>query len=236
MTQLLHCQKSQLLLAGVLARTSLSLEVGAGLRAIVENCFFNFVESSDLSTLLLLSGRMCKALLPHKGAKTSRKLSPTFQCWGIWGVGLLAQGQKLNQGNVSLLWVYTGSIRICPSPGLLLPEIIGQYNSLVYRAADGDRSYRFKSPTIRSLATTNGKQAGAGALKVSEGGKLRPIYASEVEQIMGFSIGYTRIGITQDGRTIEISTTQSVKMLGNSVIPGDIERVLRGLRVLIEGV
>ena len=111
-------------------------------------------------------------------------------------------------------------------------------SSIVYRAADGDREYFDETPTMRSLTSTNGHQAGSGAVKVREyQGQTyleRTMTATEYENVMGWESGCTAIGITEDGKEIKISQTQRKKMLGNGIICQEITELLVGLKAILE--
>lgn len=111
---------------------------------------------------------------------------------------------------------------------------------VVYRAADSDRAYSDESPTLRSLAKTNGKQAGSGAVKVREYNGTqyleRPMTAREYENLMGWESDSTAIGLTEDGKEISISQTQRKKMLGNGIIPQEITEMLTALKPIIEAI
>lgn len=111
--------------------------------------------------------------------------------------------------------------------------------AVLYRAAGGDRIYTEESPTLRSLSNTAGNhQAGSGAYKVREyQGETyleRPINATEAEQLMGWEVGSTAIGINKEGDEIFISQTQRIKMLGNGIIPAEITDILTAIKPLLE--
>ncbi|QLE42271.1 hypothetical protein FD723_18805 [Nostoc sp. C052] len=141
----------------------------------------------------------------------------------------------------SSLWVCTGDIRATtPKLGLkTLAEIIGEGNAIVYRAAGGDRLYHEEAPTLRSLSSTGGNhQSGTGAYKIREyEGETyieRPINATEAEQLMGWEVGSTAIGINKEGDEITISQTQRIKMLGNGIVPGEITDILSAIKPILE--
>ncbi|WP_335176863.1 hypothetical protein [Nostoc sp.] len=139
------------------------------------------------------------------------------------------------------------------SPCLLSPGVGGRKFSVIYRAAGSDRIYTEESPTLRSLSNTGGNhQSGSGALKIREvcraedSGRQdpreyqgetyleRPINATEAEQLMGWEVGSTAIGINGEGDEITISQTQRIKMLGNGIIPAEITDILTAIKPLLE--
>ncbi|MEH1828256.1 MAG: hypothetical protein V7L22_23465 [Nostoc sp.] len=111
--------------------------------------------------------------------------------------------------------------------------------AVLYRAAGGDRIYTEESPTLRSLSNTGGNhQSGTGAYKIREyEGETyieRPINATEAEQLMGWEVGSTAIGINQEGEEFFISQTQRIKILGNGIIPGEITDILTAIKPMLE--
>lgn len=112
----------------------------------------------------------------------------------------------------------------------------GGARAVIYRGASGDRLYTDIAPTLRSLGNTGGKhQAGSGAFKVVKpDGSYRPITPNECEKLMGWPIDSTAKGITADGKEIAISNTQRHKMLGNGIIPQEIESICNSLRPFLE--
>ena len=183
-------------------------------------------------------------------ALTSKQSSENLQNWGMWEVGEPAPGMQRNQEKELYVWVLTGKLLLKASPGENLSNILGLHSSIIYKAAGKNREYFERAPTLRSLSSsssssssssTKNKQAGSGALKVcinanstnETGRQLRPIYPSEAERIMGFPVGWTKLGINGEGNKTEISATQSIKMLGNSVIPSEITKVLEGLKQIL---
>jgi site-specific DNA-cytosine methylase len=110
--------------------------------------------------------------------------------------------------------------------------------AVLYRAAGGDRLYTEESPTLRSLSNTGGNhQAGSGAYKIREyDGETyleRPINATEAEQLMGWEVGSTAIGINKEGDEITISQTQRIKMIGNGIIVGEIVDILTAIKPIL---
>jgi site-specific DNA-cytosine methylase len=108
---------------------------------------------------------------------------------------------------------------------------------VLYKAASGDRYYSENAPTLRSLSSTSGHQAGNGAYKVREfqGEEWleRPITAIEAERLMGWEEGCTATGINDRGEEISISTTQRIKMLGNGIIPNEVTEILDALKTFL---
>lgn len=109
--------------------------------------------------------------------------------------------------------------------------------AILHKSPAGDRHFFDNAPCLRSLPSTNGKQAGSGAYKVREfqGEQWleRPITATEAERLMGWEEGSTAKGVTADGKKIEISTTQRIKMLGNGIIPAEITEILEALKPIL---
>jgi hypothetical protein len=109
--------------------------------------------------------------------------------------------------------------------------------AVLYRAASGDRLYHDQAPTLRSLANKDNHQAGSGAYKIREyNGETyleRPINATEAEQLMGWEVGSTAIGINREGDEISISQTQRIKMLGNGIIPAEITDILTAIKPML---
>lgn len=105
--------------------------------------------------------------------------------------------------------------------------------AVLYRAAGGDRIYHDQAPCLRSP-----NNAGNGAYKVREyKGETyleRPINATEAEQLMGWEVGSTAIGINREGDEITISQTQRIKMLGNGIIPAEITDILAAIKPILE--
>ncbi len=124
------------------------------------------------------------------------------------------------------------------APCLLSPGDGGRKLIIVYRAAGGDRLYDQEAPTLRSLSSTGNHQSGNGAYKVREyQGETyleRPINATEAEQLMGWEVGSTAIGINKEGDEISISQTQRIKMLGNGIIPSEITDILTAIKPILE--
>ncbi|WP_442948273.1 hypothetical protein [Nostoc sp.] len=109
--------------------------------------------------------------------------------------------------------------------------------AVLYRAAGGDRIYTEVAPTLRSLSNADKHQSGSGAYKIreyqGENYLERPITATEAEQLMGWEVGSTAIGINREGDEITISQTQRIKMLGNGIIPGEITDILQAIKPIL---
>ncbi len=67
-------------------------------------------------------------------------------------------------------------------------------------------------------------------LPYSYRGNPRPLTATEFERLMGWPVGCTEKGITRDGQEITISKTQRQKMLGNGIVPQEIEDICNKLK------
>ncbi len=105
--------------------------------------------------------------------------------------------------------------------------------AVLYRAAGGDRLYHEQAPCLRSP-----NNCGTGAYKIREyQGETyleRPINATEAEQLMGWEVGSTAIGINNEGDEISISQTQRIKMIGNGIIPDEITDILTAIKPMLE--
>lgn len=109
--------------------------------------------------------------------------------------------------------------------------------AVLYRAPSGDRLFPTQAPTLRSLASTNGHQAGSGAVKVREfQGELyydRPLLPQEAEALMGWEPNSTALGIDAAGREIAIAATNRHKVLGNGIIPQEVTEILGAIKSLV---
>lgn len=134
------------------------------------------------------------------------------------------------------MWVFYGNVqnKTVESNKPKLSEIIGDNSCVVYRSASGDREYWENAPTLRSLSNTGGKhQSGSGAVKVrtyqDDSYTQRPMSAKEAEALMGWEPDSTAWGINSNGEKIAISETQRKKILGNGIVPQEIESILRSV-------
>jgi hypothetical protein len=221
----------------VLAKISALVEIAPVLRELVENCSLNSADFCDYSSLRCLFGKTYQGRLVLEADKTLKKSLVLLHNWGIWGLITVPVVPKLNQESEFSVWVYTGDIRIASVESQSLQQMLGEGNSLVIRAAGGDRIYSLRAPTLRSLAKTGQKQAGSGALKICDRkGNLSPVPATIVEKLMGWSENSTQFGIDATGKRVEISQSQRVKMLGNGVIPGEITRILEGCKGILQSI
>jgi DNA (cytosine-5)-methyltransferase 1 len=77
-----------------------------------------------------------------------------------------------------------------------------------------------------------GKRGGkAGVPPVLYKAKIRRLTPRECERLQGFPDDWTKLGLTCDGRVVEISDTQRYKLLGNAVtvnVVGFLGELLRG--------
>jgi len=64
--------------------------------------------------------------------------------------------------------------------------------------------------------------------------RQRPLSATEFERLMGWPTGSTEKGITASGKEITISKTQRQKMLGNGIIPQEIQDICLSLKPFLE--
>ncbi len=64
--------------------------------------------------------------------------------------------------------------------------------------------------------------------------RQRPLSATEFERLMGWPVGCTEKGITRSGKEINISKTQRQKILGNGIIPQEIQDICLSLKPFLE--
>ncbi len=64
--------------------------------------------------------------------------------------------------------------------------------------------------------------------------RQRPLSATEFERLMGWPVDSTKKGITASGKEITISKTQGQKMLGNGIIPQEIQDICLSLKPFLE--
>jgi hypothetical protein len=239
-------------LGGVPALISALQENAPGLKELADSCFLSSSDSLKSSSLQLFCGKTFQqSCLVEKGKTTSKSLM-RLRRWGMWGLGKCETETGMNPKTESdySVWVFTGDIR-ATLPKLTkksLQEIFNGVNSVsgeplhqdkrgasfavLYRAASGDRIYHEQAPCLRSP-----NNAGNGAYKIREyQGKNyleRPINATEAEQLMGWEVGSTAIGINSEGDEITISQTQRIKMLGNGIIPAEITDILTAIKPML---
>lgn len=112
--------------------------------------------------------------------------------------------------------------------------------AVIDRARGGDRTYTEIAPTIRTASKSkNGKQGGSGAFKVlEEDGSRRAMRPNEVEKLMGWGwdSDSTKIGLNVVGETRYISNTQRHRILGNGIIPAEIENICNSLKPFLEAI
>lgn len=108
--------------------------------------------------------------------------------------------------------------------------------AFVMRAAGGERAYTRFAPTIRGMnwqKRSGYRQPGTGHMKVRmPNGDTRPPLPTEIEKIMGENPNCTRYGLTDEGKEIEISANERVKMLSMGMLPGaiaDMAGCIKGL-------
>lgn len=238
--------------SAVLAQTFPWLEKEQVLREVADNCFLKQSDSWKSSSLRVLSLKTSMALLATTKGKPSRRSSLRLDNWGMWGLGnyLTETATCPKTDQEFSVWVITGDIRATkPKPyKRSLQECLDgtAINSfIVHKSAGGERYYYKEAPCLRSrsvvlvvsLSSTNGHQSGSGAIKVrefqSQESIERPLTATEAERLMRWLEGSTAIGFTAEGKGIEISTTQRLKMLGNGIIPAEITEILQGLKEVI---
>ena len=83
---------------------------------------------------------------------------------------------------------------------------------------------------LRSGARPRRLRDGKAALIPTSYRRQRPLSATEFERLMGWPVCSTEKGITASGEEISISKTQRQKMLGNGIIPHEIEDICNKLK------
>lgn len=236
-----HSHDQTSLSSAVLVQTFPLLEREPELLEITQACFLKDSDFCDFKALRLSFLKM----LPDSSAATTDltsilSLVPSRN-WGMWGVGTneteSVTSPRIEDG--SSLWVLTGNVqcsKIEPNR-LSLDECLDSPGVIIDRHISGDRIYDTIAPTIRSCARSkDGHQSGGGQYKVRDSnGNIRPLTGNEFEKIMGWKTGSTATGATkQTGEVVTISTTQRHRMLGNGIIPAEIEDICNSLRPFLE--
>ena len=90
-----------------------------------------------------------------------------------------------------------------------------------------DCTGQFATNRKRPISLKTGKRKD---LPISYRGNPRPLTATEFERLMGWPVGCTEKGITASGQEITISKTQRQKMLGNGIVPQEIEDICNKLK------
>jgi DNA-cytosine methyltransferase len=110
--------------------------------------------------------------------------------------------------------------------------------AFVMRAAAGERVYTRFAPTIRGMnwqKRSGYRQPGTGHMKVRmPNGETRPPLPTEIERIMGEMTDCTRYGLSHEGKLVELSANERIKMLSMGMLPGaitDMASCLKGLLV-----
>lgn len=236
------CQYQTSLCGGLLAPISALRGIEPGLRAIAESCFLKASDFYDSSSLVTFCLRTSRESSLTTAAKPSSKSLPRLGRWGIWAPGSSATGidTSLKTESESSVWVFTGDVQsLAPLPGKKsLKECLQSDGAaIVYRAPGEDRVFTQQAPTLRSLASTNGHQAGSGAVKVREfQGELyrdRPLLPEEAEALMGWEPGCTAKGIDATGNEVTIAATNRHKVLGNGIIPQEITEILSAIKPMV---
>ena len=133
----------------------------------------------------------------------------------------------------SSLWVLTGNVgcRLIEPNRPSLAECLDTPGVIMDRHISGDLQYSTICPTIRSP-----KGGGSNLKVIREDGTRRNVSGNELEQLMGWEKFSTTFGVTTDGEVISISEIQRHKMLGNGIIPAEIEDICNSLRPFLEGI
>lgn len=224
-----------------LVQTFPALAIEPELMAVTQACFLKDSDFCDFKGIRHLSLRMSLESSVATTDKTSTlSLAPSLN-WGIWVAGRNATALDTSPKteNEFSLSVFTGDVR-CNLVEIDRPFLTDCLDdggiAVIDRARGGDRTYSHIAPTIRTASRDkNGKQGGSGAFKVlEEDGSKRPLRPHEVEKLMGWEENATATGITSDGEKVSISNTQRHRMLGNGIIPAEIENICNNLRPFLE--
>lgn len=227
------------LFSEALVRTCPALANEPDLMGLAHACFLKESDYCDYKALRVSYLRMspdCSAVT--EGVTLNKSSVPSLN-WGIafrGNFGMEPNGFPKTENESSLL-VLSGNVRnlkVSPTRPTL-QQCLETPGVILDRHPAGDRIYDKIAPTLRSLASTNGHQGGSGAFKVlMPDGTTRPLRPTECERLMGWEVGSTEFGITADGQEIKISNTQRIKMLGNGIIPQEIEDLCNSLRPILE--
>jgi len=118
----------------------------------------------------------------------------------------------------------------------------GAWKVVEYKGEDYLVSTQFPEEACSLASTCSHLRSGARPRKLKDGlaalipisyRRHRPLSATEFERLMGWPVGCTEKGITRDGKEITISKTQRQKMLGNGIIPHEIEDICHKLKPIL---
>jgi len=118
----------------------------------------------------------------------------------------------------------------------------GAWKVVEYKGEDYLVSSQFPEDACSLASTCSHLRSGARPRKLKDGlaalipisyRRHRPLSATEFERLMGWPVGCTEKGITRDGKEITISKTQRQKMLGNGIIPHEIEDICHKLKPIL---
>lgn len=223
------------------AQTFPALAIAQELMAVTQACFLKESDFCDYKGIRHSYLRMFQESSVVITDKTSPlSLVPSLN-WGMWvaGKSVTDQGTSLKTESEFSLSVFTADVRCnlteCDRPSLTDCLDDGGI-AVIDRARGGDRTYTEIAPTIRTASRDkNGKQGGSGAFKVlEEDGSKRPLRPHEVEKLMGWGIQSTATGINAIGEKVSISNTQRHRILGNGIIPAEIENICNNLHPFLE--
>jgi DNA (cytosine-5)-methyltransferase 1 len=89
---------------------------------------------------------------------------------------------------------------------------------VAFSCKDNGRDAQIRvTPTLRAMNYDHSHLNGGGQLAIAEFRRVRRLTPRECERLQGFPDDWTRWGVTEDGRTVEISDAQRYKMCGNAV-------------------
>ncbi len=118
----------------------------------------------------------------------------------------------------------------------------GAWKVVEYKGEDYLVSSQLPEEACSLASTCSHLRTGARPRKLKDGlaaliptcyRRQRPLTATEFERLMGWPVGSTEKGITASGKEITISKTQRQKMLGNGIIPHEIEDICNKLKPFI---
>lgn len=181
---------------------------------VAQVCFLkdsDFFKPSNLVALSSKTWRVCSQLT---GEPISNPYSSALMKWGTWGRGKCVTGiagcHRIEAGRLSL--------QDC---------LIDGGDKILDRHRAEDRIYTEYSPTLRTCGS------GGHPFQVLKNGIPRPLQAIEAERLMGWPENSTEKGIDKQGNEITISRTQRINVLGNGVIPQEIEHLANSLKEVL---
>lgn len=239
----------------LLARIASFHGINPDLRELAKACFLSNSDTYDLSSLKI--GLSCRTMPPpdkwgmwQPGVKSVAIATANVQC-KIPVPNKPNLADCIEQGTICVKGTPDkGLWQVSEAPAVISAQWAhgidikrnsekggGAGFAILYRAADGDRFYPTEAPTLRSLATSKGRQGGSGATKIREfNGELyrdRPLLPQEAEALMGWETGSTAEGINAKGDRYALVATHRHKILGNGIVPQEIAEILQGAKQLL---